>query len=61
MWRMMTRTAPGRRQMITTKLEKKVATRLKIDLDLAPYDLDAERLSDVHTYPEWDFRRQIYR
>ena len=42
------------------KLEKKAATRLKIDLDLAPYDVDAERLSDVHTYPEWDFRRQIY-
>lgn len=40
------------------KIEKKAATRLKIDLDLAPSDVDAERLSDVHTYPEWDYRRE---
>ncbi len=39
-------------------LKKKSATRLAIDLDLAPSDVDIERLSDAHTYPEWDFRRQ---
>jgi nitric oxide reductase NorD protein len=39
-------------------VRKRTATRLKIDLDLAPCDVDAERLSDVHTYPEWDCRRQ---
>jgi nitric oxide reductase NorD protein len=39
-------------------VRKRTATRLKIDLDLAPSDVDAERLSDVHTYPEWDCRRQ---
>ena len=39
-------------------VRKRIATRLKIDLDLAPSDVDAEKLSDVHTYPEWDCRRQ---
>jgi nitric oxide reductase NorD protein len=40
------------------RLERKAATRLAIDLDLAPADMDAERLSDALTYREWDFRRQ---
>jgi len=42
------------------KLQKKAATRLKIDLDLAPSDVDLEQISDAHTYPEWDYRRQAY-
>lgn len=42
------------------KLEKKAATRLKIDLDLAPSDVDLEQISDAHTYPEWDYRRHAY-
>ena len=42
------------------KLKKKAATRLKIDLDLAPADVDVERLSDVYTYSEWDYRLGVY-
>lgn len=39
-----------------TQTEKRASTLLKIDLDLAPADVDAERVSGEHTYPEWDFR-----
>lgn len=39
-----------------TNHEKRAATLLKIDLDLAPADVDNERISGEHTYPEWDFR-----
>ncbi len=42
------------------RLDKKAATRLAIDLDLAPADVDAERLSAAFTYPEWDYRREAY-
>lgn len=35
-------------------------TRLKLHLDLAPEDVDSERLSGVHLYPEWDYRRGAY-
>ena len=42
------------------RLEKKAATRLKIDLDLAPTDVDREIISDVHVYPEWDYRIGSY-
>lgn len=42
------------------RLEKKAATRLAIDLDLAPADVDAERISAAFTYPEWDYRREAY-
>lgn len=39
-----------------TEVKRQAATRLSFDLDLAPADIDAERLSDVHVYPEWDYR-----
>lgn len=42
------------------KLKKRAATRLKIDLDLSPADVEAEQLSGQHLYPEWDWRRQAY-
>lgn len=35
-------------------------TRLKLHLDLAPEDVDRERLSGVLLYPEWDYRRGSY-
>ena len=44
-----------------TQMKRRTATRLKFDLDLAPGDADAERISDVHVYPEWDYKRGIYR
>jgi len=42
------------------KNRKKAATRLKFDLDLAPEDVDRERLSGTTLYPEWDYRRGLY-
>lgn len=36
------------------------ATKLKLHLDLAPEDVDRERLSTKVTYPEWDTRTQSY-
>lgn len=41
-----------------TTLQKRPKTLLKLDLDLAPSDVDAERLSDAFVYPEWDYRRK---
>ena len=35
-------------------------TRLKLHLDLAPEDVERERLSGEHLYPEWDYRRRDY-
>lgn len=43
-----------------TELKRRAATRLKFDLDLSPADADVERLSDVHVYPEWDYRKSAY-
>ena len=35
-------------------------TKLKLHLDLAPEDVDRERLSGEHLYPEWDHRQNCY-
>ncbi len=40
--------------------KRKTSTRLKMDLDLSPADVDAERMSDTYTYPEWDYRKADY-
>lgn len=42
------------------QISKAPATRLKIHLDLAPEDVDRERLSGVDTFPEWDARAGTY-
>ncbi len=42
------------------QISKRPATRLKLHLDLAPSDVDRERLSGTHLYPEWDARRGAY-
>ncbi len=41
-------------------VEEKPRTRLKFDLDLAPEDVELERLAAEHVYPEWDYRRRDY-
>ena len=41
-------------------ISKKAATKLKFDLDLSPEDVDHERIAAKHTYPEWDYRKNIY-
>ena len=42
------------------QISKAPATRLKLHLDLAPEDVDRERLSGALTYPEWDARTDQY-
>ena len=42
------------------QISKAPATKLKLHLDLAPEDVDRERLSGVTLYPEWDVRSGAY-
>ncbi len=42
------------------QISKAPATRLKLHLDLAPEDVDRERLSGVDLRPEWEARTQSY-
>ncbi len=42
------------------QISGKTATRLKFDLDLAPGDVERERLSGRHTTREWDYRYRTY-
>ncbi len=40
--------------------DRRPKTKLAFDLDLAPEDVDRERLSGEHLYPEWDYRKRTY-
>ncbi len=40
--------------------ERKAATRLKLELDLAPEAVETTPLAEVCTYPEWDYKRRVY-
>jgi nitric oxide reductase NorD protein len=40
--------------------ERKAATRLKLELDLAPEAVDTIPLAETCTYPEWDYKRRVY-
>lgn len=42
------------------QVSKAPSTRLKLHLDLAPEDVDRERLSGEFLYPEWDARARRY-
>lgn len=42
------------------QISKAPATRMKLHLDLSPEDVNRERLSGVHLYPEWDARSGSY-
>ncbi|MCF4099250.1 nitric oxide reductase activation protein NorD [Maritalea mediterranea] len=42
------------------QISKAPATRLKLHLDLAPEDVDRERLAGKVLYPEWDTRTNAY-
>ncbi|MFD2249476.1 nitric oxide reductase NorD protein [Pseudochelatococcus lubricantis] len=42
------------------QISKAPATRLKLHLDLAPEDVDRERLAGAFVYPEWDTRAGSY-
>ena len=39
---------------------KRAATKLSFNLNLSPEDIEIERLSGKHLYPEWDYRKGIY-
>ena len=41
-------------------VDQRPATRLAFDLDLAPRDLDSERLAGEELLPEWDYRGNRY-
>lgn len=43
------------------KNRKRAVTKLSFDLDLAPEDVDTEKLSGACLYPEWDYRQASYR
>ncbi|MEM7498943.1 MAG: nitric oxide reductase D protein [Pseudomonadota bacterium] len=47
-------------ELALSQISKAPRTRFKLDLDLAPEDVDRERLSGVHLYPEWDARSAAY-
>ena len=47
-------------QIGLANLSRKTATKLKFDLDLAPEDVEHERLAAKFTYPEWDYRKGLY-
>ena len=54
------RAAEDQEELALGQVSKKTATRLKFHLDLAPEDVDREKLSGVHIYPEWDHKKSAY-
>lgn len=54
------KTADDADKISVVKNSKKAQTRLKFDLDLAPEDVDTEKLSGTSLYPEWDYKRGAY-
>ena len=47
-------------EIVLSANRKKAASKLKLDLDLAPGEVSGGRLRGRHTYPEWNHRKQIY-
>ncbi len=47
-------------EIALTDTAKKAATKLSFNLNLSPEDVEIERLSGKHLYPEWDYRKGIY-
>ncbi|WP_404377684.1 nitric oxide reductase activation protein NorD [Vreelandella aquamarina] len=47
-------------EIVLSANRKKAASKLKLDLDLAPDEVSGGRLSGRYTYPEWNHRKQIY-
>jgi nitric oxide reductase NorD protein len=54
------RAADDHDEITLVKTRRRAATRLTFDLDLAPSDVDRERLSGAFLYPEWDYRTKRY-
>jgi len=47
-------------EIVLARTRRRAATRLRFDLDLAPEEIEADRLSAPYIYPEWDYRRRAY-
>ncbi len=47
-------------EIVLSANRRKAASRLKLDLDLAPDEAIGGRLKGRHTYPEWNHRKQAY-
>ncbi|SEK76509.1 nitric oxide reductase activation protein NorD [Halomonas daqiaonensis] len=47
-------------EIVLSPNRQKAASRLKLDLDLAPDEVAGGRLKGRHTYPEWNHRKQAY-
>jgi nitric oxide reductase NorD protein len=47
-------------EMTLSPHKQRAATRLKVDLDLAPGTVTGESLRGTYTYPEWNFRKEAY-
>lgn len=43
-------------EVALTKVPQRARNRLKLHLDLSPADVEVERMSGKHLYPEWDHR-----
>ena len=47
-------------EIVLGQISKAPATKLKLHLDLAPEDVDRERIAGKFTYPEWDARGGVW-
>ena len=52
--------AEDHEEIVLGQVSKAPATRLKLHLDLAPEDVDRERIAGAFTYPEWDARGGVW-
>ncbi len=52
--------AEDHEEIVLGELSKAPATKLKLHLDLAPEDVDRERIAGRFTYPEWDARGGVW-
>ena len=52
--------ADDHQDLSLTRSGRAAKTRLTLHLDLAPEDVERERLSGERLYPEWDYRRGAY-
>lgn len=47
-------------ELVISPHQRRAATKLKFDLDLAPHDMDPSALIAELAYPEWDYRSKCY-
>ncbi|MBL9057164.1 MAG: VWA domain-containing protein, partial [Rhodobacteraceae bacterium] len=52
--------AEDHEEIVLGQISKAPATKLKLHLDLAPEDVDRERIAGQFTYPEWDARGGVW-